>query len=428
MALFLFLIICFFIIILLGIPIYIALSLSTLLSLQFLLGMNLGVITQRICGGIDKFALMSIPFYVFAADIMIAGGLAQRLLDWVRAILKGIRGSTAIATQATCAVFGSLSGSSPATVVAIGSLMYPELMKKGYGKGFSTGLLVSSGAVALLIPPSVTFIIYGSVTGASVGALFLGGIGAGLIYAACIMLYSYYYARKHDVDGSGKLDWQEIGLLTKKAAWSFGVPVIILGGIFTGVFTPTEAAGVSVVYALFVAMVVYRTLSMKDLIDISLRSSITIAQVMILLGTAALFSWLITESYVPQTLIANFINNLPSKYLFLIMVNIIFMILGMFIDGGAAVMMIAPLIFIPAINLGIDPIHLGVILVANVCIGMFSPPFGLNLFVSTSITGESVSDMVPAVIPFFLVTLIALLLITYIPGIALAIPKLSGLL
>lgn len=426
MTLFVFLLIAFIVLIAIGIPIYIALSLSSLLSVQFFMDTNVGVITQRLFGGIDKFALMAVPFYVFASDIMIEGGMAKRLLDWVSGVLRGFRGSTAITTQAACTVFGSLSGSSPATVVAIGSLMYPELIDKGYGKGFATGLLVSSGSVALLIPPSVTFIIYGSVTGASIGALFLGGIAAGLVYSLSIISYSYYYACRNNIAKSEKLTKPELRKLTKDAGWSFGIPVIILGGIFTGVFTPTEAAGVSVIYALVVSMFIYKQLPLNRLFEVCKRSTVTIAQVMILLGTAAVFSWVITESFVPQTLISNFISSLPSKYTFLMMINVIFLILGMFIDGGAAVMMIAPLIYAPAVNLGIDPVHLGVILVANVCIGMFSPPFGLNLFVSSSITGLSISDMVKPVIPFFIVTVIALLLITYIPAISMFIPRLAG--
>lgn len=426
MIIFTFLIISFAILIIIGVPIYATLSLSSLLSVLFFVGTNAGVITQKIFGGIDKFALMAVPFYVFAADIMIEGGMAKRLLDWVNSLLKGFRGSTAIATQIACSVFGSLSGSSPATVVAIGSLMYPELIKNNYDKGFSTGILVSSGAVALLIPPSVTFIIYGSVTGVSVGALFMGGIGAGIIYSLAIIGYSYYYACKRNIKSPDKLNWKEVWHLTKRAGWSFGVPIIVLGGIFMGVFTPTEAAGVSVVYAIFVSMVIYRALPLKRLIATCVKSTITIAQVMILLGAAAVFSWVITESYVPQTIITNVVASLPSKYIFLMIINVIFLIAGMFIDGGAAVMMLAPLIYLPAVNLGIDPVHLGVILVSNVCIGMFSPPFGLNLFVSTSITGESVSDIAPATIPFLVVTLVALIIVTYLPEVSLFLPKLAG--
>ncbi|NLC11126.1 MAG: TRAP transporter large permease [Firmicutes bacterium] len=426
MSLFIFLIVCFIVTIFLAIPIYISLSLSSLLAVLFYTGTNVGAIVQRMFGGIDKFALMAVPYYILAADIMIEGSMAKRLLDWVNSLLRGFRGSHAIATQAACTVFGSLSGSSPATVVAIGKLMYPELVKNKYGKGFTTGLLVSSGSVALLIPPSITFIIYGSVTGVSVGALFMGGIVAGLIYSLAIIGYSYFYACRHDIVGAEKLDWGEVWRLTKEAGWSFGVPVIILGGIFAGVFTPTEAAGVSVIYAMFVSLFIYKEMDLKKLIQVCVKSSISIAQVMILLGAAAVFSWVITESYVPQTLIANVVNVLPSKYVFLIIINVIFLIAGMFIDGGAAVMMLAPLIYLPAVNMGIDPVHLGVILVANVCIGMFSPPFGLNLFVANSITGLSISDMVRPVLPFFIVTLIALIIITYVPGVALFLPRLAG--
>ncbi len=409
-----------------GVPIYIALSFSSILAVFFCGDFPIGIIVQRIFAGIDKFALMSMPFYIFAAYIMTKGGMSRRLLDWVDSFLGGIRGSVALTTQSACMFFGALSGSSPATVSAIGTLMYPELLKNKYEKSFSVGLIASSGAVAILIPPSITLIVFGATTGVSVGALFIGGIGAGLVYGLGILAYSYYYARKHNIPKTGKFDFQNFLHLTKEAAWSLGVPVIILGGIFTGAFTPTEAAGVSVVYVIFITTVVYKELDLRKLYEVCVESSVTIAQVMILLGAASVFGWVLTISYIPQMVASTIAAYVHSKIVMLLILNVLFLIAGMFIDPSAAIMILVPVLFRPCLNFGIHPVHLGVMLVSNLCIGMFTPPFGLNLFVASPITGLSVSKIAPAVIPFFIVCLISLLFITYIPAVSLFLPSLCG--
>ena len=421
-----FLIISLFILLILGLPIYISLSLSSLLSILLFMDVNIGIVAQKMFAGIDKFVLMAVPFYIFAAEIMISGDLAKRLLDWVNSFLRCFRGSHATATQLACTCFGALSGSSPATVIAIGSFMYPELVDKKYGRKFSAGLIASSGSVAILIPPSVTLLIYSAVTQVSVAALFLGGVGAGIVYSLCIIAYCYYYVRQRGNLTVSKIDWQETWQLTKKVSWALGIPVVILGGIFFGVFTPTEAAGVSVVYSLFVTGIIYRKLTMEKLYKACLDSVILIAQIMILLAAASIFGWVVTVSFVPQKIMSIIMVGIHSKYIFLLLINFVFLITGMFMDPGAALMVITPLILSPAIKLGIDPVHLGVLLTANLCIGMFSPPFGLNLFVANSITGLQFSEMVSAIIPFFIVCLIALIIITYLPEVTLLLPRLAG--
>ena len=421
-----FLIISLFIMMGIGIPIFVALSFSSVMATVFFSDFPIGITVQRLLAGIDKFSLMSMPFYIFAANIMEKGGMSRRLLDWVDSILGNFTGSTALTTQGACMFFGALSGSSPATVSAIGALMYPELLKNNYSKSFSVGLISASGAVAILIPPSITMIVFGATTGVSVGGLFIGGIGAGLIYGFSILSYSYYYARKQNIPTLGSFNFNRFLRLTREAAWSLGVPVIILGGIFTGAFTPTEAAGVSVVYVILITAFVYRELDFRKLYEVCVESSVTIAQVMILLAAASLFGWVLTVSFIPQMAASAIASFVHSKIMMLIIINVLFLIAGMFMDGSAAIMILVPVLFKPCLDFGIHPVHLGIILVSNICIGMFTPPFGLNLFVASQVTGLSVSKITPAIIPFFFVCLIALLIITYVPAVSLFLPALAG--
>ena len=410
-----------FIFLILSAPIYVALTASSLITMFIFGDYSLSAVMQRIFGGMDKFALMSLPFYVLAADIMTVGGMSKKIVDFVNVAMGSFRGSLAIVTQGASMFFGALSGSSPATVVAIGSMMYPRLTNEaegGYSKRFAAGLITSSGAVAILIPPSITFIIYGATTGVSIAALFAGGLGAGLVFGGLIMLYSYYYALNHHVVVGQKVTSAELIKVTKDASWSLGVPVIIVGGISAGIFTPTEAAGFSVVYALFVCVFIYKELPLSKLLMAMKTSAVTIGQLMMLLGTAGLFGWVLTVSFFPQILAELLTTTITSKYTMLFIVNIMFLIAGMFVDGGAAIMILAPLIFLPMVKLGVDPVHLGVVLVTNLSIGMFTPPFGLNLFVARSVTGLSLGEIYRSVLPFIVISIIALIIITYIPAVS----------
>ncbi len=410
-----------FIFLFLSAPIYVALTASSLITMFIFGDYSLSAVMQRIFGGMDKFALMSLPFYVLAADIMTVGGMSKKIVDFVNVAMGSFRGSLAIVTQGASMFFGALSGSSPATVVAIGSMMYPRLTNEaegGYSKRFAAGLITSSGAVAILITPSITFIIYGATTGVSIAALFAGGLGAGLVFGGLIMLYSYYYALNHHVVVGQKVTSAELIKVTKDASWSLGVPVIIVGGISAGIFTPTEAAGFSVVYALFVCVFIYKELPLSKLLMAMKTSAVTIGQLMMLLGTAGLFGWVLTVSFFPQILAELLTTTITSKYTMLFIVNIMFLIAGMFVDGGAAIMILAPLIFLPMVKLGVDPVHLGVVLVTNLSIGMFTPPFGLNLFVARSVTGRSLGEIYRSVLPFIVISIIALIIITYIPAVS----------
>jgi C4-dicarboxylate transporter DctM subunit len=409
---------------LLAVPVYTALGFSSLLATGLFSNLNLMVIVQRMLGGIDKFSLMSVPFFILAANVMKNGGIATRILKWAQVFVGHRKGGLALTTELACMFFGAVSGSSPATVVAIGGLMYPALKENGYEEGFSTGLITASGSVALLIPPSISAIIYGAVTGSSVGALFMAGIGAGVLYGIIYLIYCYWYATKHKVPLREKATLKERLSVTREASWALGVPVIIIGGIYAGVFTPTEASGVSAIYAILVSIFIYREMGVKLLIKTCIDSAETTAQVMMLLAAASVFGWILTVGQVPQGLANWLVNSNVTSIMFLMLTNVILIIAGMFIDGSSAIVILAPLLYPLAIKLGVNPIHYGTIMVANAAIGMFTPPFGLNLFVAQPITGNKMITIIKGVMPFVIISILALFVITYLPDISLFIPRL----
>lgn len=405
-------------------PIFVALGLSSFLAVAFFSDIQPMILIQRFFGGIDKFALMSLPFFILAANLMDVGGLSNRILKWAKALVGHVSGGAAMTTQVSSMFFGALSGSSPATVIAIGKIMYPELIRNQYPPSFAAGLLASAGSVALIIPPSITLIIYGAVTGVSVGDLFLAGIGAGLVYGSASLVYIYYYSKKHKLPRDTKASLATLWNTTKDASWALLVPVIILGGIYAGVFTPTEAAGVATVYAMIIGMFVYKELSVKQLYEVCKESAVTTAQILVLVAAASALGWILTVGQVPQTLATGILGNVTTALVFFMLLNFILLVMGMFMEGTAAIIILTPLIFPITATLGIDPVHLGIVMIANLAVGMFTPPFGINIFVASSISKLSMVDMLPGLTRFFIVNLIALLIITYVPQISLFLPNL----
>ncbi|MEK3990250.1 TRAP transporter large permease [Robertmurraya sp. FSL R5-0851] len=415
-------IVLLFAMLLLGVPIYISLILSTFLSLIFFTDIDSMVAVQRIFGGIDKFVLMALPFFILAANAMDVGGLSRRILNFARALVGHLYGGMAMATQTAAMFFGALSGSSPATVIAIGRIMYPELLKQGYPKKFASGLIIQSGAVSLVIPPSITIILYASATNTSVGSLFLAGLGAGVFFGVFLLLYIYLYSRFKKFPRGERSSSREIYKAIKEASWSLAVPLIIIGGISFGIFTPTEAAGVSAIYAIFVGLFVYKEITWKKLFQLSLDSAKTSAQVMILVAAASALGWVLTIGQAPHMLAGFVAETFTSPWTFLIFLNLSLLLIGMFVDSTIALIVIAPLILSSATTLGIDPIHLGIVMVLNLAIGTFTPPFGLNIFVANSITRLKMNEMLPGLMQFFWVTFVALLIITFIPIISMLLP------
>lgn len=407
----------------LNFPIFAVLLLSSLVALALASNVPNEIVIQTLFGSIDKFALMAIPFFIFAASVMDRGGMSRRLIAWVESLFSSLKGGLGITTVASCEVFGCISGSSPATVVAVGGLLFPALVKNGYGRSFSLGLVTASGAIAILIPPSIAMIIFATITNVSVGALFMGGIGAGLAFGVCLGGYVLYHAYRRRITTEGRFRWRVLLERTREASWAIGMPVLILGGIYTGVFTPTEAAGVSAVYAIVVAMFVYREMNLRELMKSAVDSAVLTAEIMIIIAASGIFSWLLTISQAQLALNQALAAYATHPVMILMLINVVLLIAGMFIDPNSAQVILIPLLFPIAMAAGVDPVHLGIIVTINLAIGMYTPPFGLNIFVSGGVFQASYRELVMAVMPFIAVSFVALALITYIPSISLFIPK-----
>ena len=417
--------IALFVLMALGVPLFVCLAGSTLFTFAAFTNMPIIGVAQKMFAGIDKFSLMAIPFFILAANAMERGGMARRIVNLANACVGNLRSGVALTTIVGCLFFGALCGSAPATIVALGGLLYPSLLEKNYDRKFSGGLLCSTASVALLIPPSLTMIVYGAVTGASVGELFIGGFAAGIIFAIPIIIYSIIYARKHDVVVEAKQTRPEQMHALKDAAWALGVPIIIIGGIYMGLFTPTEAAAVSAVYAIFVGLFIYREIKIGDLVAIGTQSAKSTAQIMILMSAAQVLSWILVVGQIPQMLSSLMLSITTNKYGILLMMNIIMLTAGMFVDGSAFILILGPLFLPIAQKVGIDLVSLGIIMVANGCIGMYTPPFGLNLFIGTNVCKSSYSELVKGIWPFIGLSLIALLIITYLPQTYMWLPILA---
>lgn len=418
------LLICLFVFLALGLPIYVSLGLGSFIALDFFSTSNPMMLIQRFFAGIDSFTLMSLPFFILAANLMDTGGLSRRILNVARALVGHVTGGMAMTTQLASMFFGALSGSSPATVMAIGKVMNTELQKSGYNRAFISGLLASSGSVALIIPPSITLIIYAAATGESVGKLFMAGLGAGIVYGLASIVYIYFYSRKQGIPRNPKATGKEVLHAVLDAAWALMIPVIILGGIYTGFCTATEAAGISAVYAAFVGLVIYRELNFRGILKACSDTAKSCGEILVLVAAAQALGWMLLKGQIPQMITGFIADNITSKFLFLLLINIVLLIMGMFMEGVASIIIVAPLIYPAAVALGVDPIHLGTIMISNLAIGMFSPPFGMNIFVASAITKADMIEMMPGIIRFFIVDVIALLLITYVPEISLFLPNL----
>lgn len=365
---------------------------------------------QRMFSGVDKFPLIAIPMFIFSAKLMADGGMAQRIINFSLALVGPLPGGLAMAVVVACMFFGAVSGSSPATVIAIGSVMYPALLQAKYPKNFSLGLITSSSAVSIIIPPSIGLIIYGTVANVSIGSLFIASIIPGLLYGLVFLLYSYYVNRKRS---SGTYSIENIFSSFKGASWAMGVPIIIVGGIYGGVMTPTEAAAVCAAYTFFVARYIYRSLSYYDVLKVAKESGIITAQIMILVACASVLSWILTIERIPASIASWTQLYIHNKYLMLFALSIIFIIAGMFLDPTSVTLIFAPL-FIPILSIyDINPIHFGIIILVNGALGMFTPPFGLNNFVASTVFKEPVVEISKNVIPFIWMGLIVVFMVTF---------------
>jgi C4-dicarboxylate transporter DctM subunit len=381
-------------------------------------------IAQRLLGGVEVVTLLAIPFFIFAADLMARGKMAQQLADLFRSMFGGYRGGIGHSTVAAVMVFGAAAGSAPATVAAMGRLSYPELKRAGFSDRFSLGLIASSAETALLIPPSITFVVYSWLTGTSIAALFAAGLVVGVVLGLAFMLLVAWEARRHGLSGGetggAHLRWRAL----REAVWAIGMQIIILAGIFAGVFTATEAAAVSVAYAILVEVLVLRSLTWRDVFTTAQESAVSTSVIFVLLAVGSLLAYFITLGNV-QGMLTQLIRDWNVGWIgYLLAVNLLFLVAGMFIDANSIMLIFLPTLFPLAAGLGIDPVHFGMVVTLNICIGMITPPFGLDLFVASSTLRRPVEEVVAGVWPFIWVNIAVLLLISYIPTISTALPRL----
>jgi C4-dicarboxylate transporter DctM subunit len=409
---------------LLGFPFFLILLSTAAAALAFFGSVPTTALHQVMYSSIDKFALLAVPFFIFAGDLMGRGGVSRRLVRWVTAMLGGIRGALPFTALGTTAVFSAVSGSTAATVAAVGSLTYDRLREAGYSERFSAGLLVSAAAMDNLIPPSIGFILYGISAETSIVKLFAAGIGPGLVLAGFMGLVIAWYVRRTGEGRGAPFSLAELWAATRDGIWSIAAPVAVLGGIYAGVFSPTEAAGIACVYALIVVGLVYREIGWGEIYRAASRSMYLTAQVFVIVACAGVFSWLLTINGVPQRLVAIVTALDVPPWLILFAINLFLLGVGMVLDTASSILVLTPLLAPVAKAIGVDPVHFGVIVVMNLSIGTFTPPFGINLFVGQAVFKLPLSTIYPGVVPFIFAAIGALLLVTYVPWISLSIPRL----
>jgi C4-dicarboxylate transporter DctM subunit len=410
------------VLLLLGFPIFVLLIATSACVLALFMNVPLTAVHQTLFGSIDKFALLSVPFFLFAGEIMGVGGMSKRIIDWCMSVIGGVRGAQGLTAIGASTVFGAISGSAPATVAAVGRLTYPS-MRQAYGLKFSTGLIANTGAIDILIPPSIAMILYATAAEQSVAHLFVAGILPGLLLAAVNAGYVIYYAHRHRIDDTKPVSFREFWTVTKAGAWSLGAPVVVLGGIYGGVFSPTEAAGIACVYGILITKFVYRELTWTELWNVGVNSMYLTAQILIIVAAAGVFSWILTVHGVPQAAVA-FIKGLSNdSWKVLLILNVFLLVVGCFIDPASAILILTPLLVPICKAFGIDLIHFGIIVTLNLAIGMFHPPFGLNIFVVQALTRAPVSAIYLGVIPFVIMATLVLLIVTYVPWLSLYLTR-----
>jgi C4-dicarboxylate transporter DctM subunit len=406
----------------LGFPIFLILLITSIVAVLTVSNdIPTDAIQTYMFGSLDNFPLLAVPFFVLAGEIMAQGGIARRIINMVMAIVGGIRGSLAVTTVAASELFGAMSHTAVGTVVAMGRMIYPSLKDGGYNERFAVGLIASSGAIAVVIPPSIAMILYAVSAEQSAVQLFTAGILPSLLIGVIDAGFVMIYARLKGVPLGVKAHWETIWKTSKDASWSIGSLAVIFGGIYGGVFTPTEAAGVAVVYSLFVTMVIYREVDLRRCWQILLSSAFLISQILLIVTSAGIYSWLLTTSGIPQQIVASIDALHMSKWELLLSLNVGLLIAGSFLEPPAAILILTPLLLPIVRAVGVNPIHFGIIVAVNLSLGMYTPPFGLNLFSSQAIFNAPLSRIYLGVLPFLVLNFAALLIITYVPEISMVL-------
>lgn len=419
-----FLFVALFVLLFAGVPVAVALGLSSVLAILLFGSESLASIVNKFAGTMQLSTLLAIPFFILAGSLMTTGGVARRMINFAIDAVGHLRGGLAIAGVLACMLFAAVSGSSPATVIAVGSIVITGMVRSGYSQNFAAGVICNAGTLGILIPPSIVMVVYAAATESSVGRLFMAGVIPGILLGLLLMVAIWIAAWKLDLPRQPKVPWRQTLAAGRKALWGLLLIVIILGGIYGGVFTPTEAAAVAAVYALVVALFVYRDLGPADLPRVLLDSGKVTVMLMFIIANAVLFAYVLTSEQIPQQIAAAILDAGLSPWMFLLVLNIILLVAGNFMEPSSIVLILAPIVFPIAMQLGIDPIHLGIIMVVNMEIGMVSPPVGLNLFVTAGITRMSVGQVVQAALPWLGILISFLIIVTYVPGISTFLPNL----
>ncbi len=411
-----------------GMPISISLGLTVLTFLFTMTQVPLESVALKLFTGIEKFEIMAIPFFILAGNFLTHGGVAKRMINFATSMVGHWYGGLGLAGVVACALFAAVSGSSPATVVAIGSILLPAMVKAGFPKKFGAGVISTSGALGILIPPSIVMVMYSVATNTSVGALFMAGVVPGIALALTLGGVTWYRARKYDYPRQPKATWGERWKAFRASVWGLLLIVVVMGGIYTGIFTPTEAAAMSAVYAFICAVFIYRDLGLKDVPKVLLNSANMSAMLLYIITNAVLFSFIMTNENIPQALADWMLGHGLGLITFLLAVNVILLLAGNFMEPSSIVLIFAPILFPVAVKLGIHPVHFGILMVVNMEVGMCHPPVGLNLYVASGITKMGITELTVAVWPWLLSMLCFLMLVTYWPSLSLWLPQQLGML
>ena len=415
--------ISFILILATGASIGVGLALSSAIVLYAIIDMPLIVVVQRMFTSVDSFSFMAVPFFMLAGAFMSAGGVTKRIVDFSMALVGALAGGLALVVAVAGMFFAALSGSSAATTAAIGSAMIDEMEKRGYPRSFAAAVVASGGTVGIVIPPSITMVVYGSIANTSIADLFLGGFAPGILVGLSMCLVSWIIAKKQGYKGEGQFSIMRALRSFRECFWALMMPVIILGGIYGGIFTPTEAAAVAAVYGALVGFFVYKELTFKDIPKTLLSAAYNTTMIMFVVGAANVFGWILTNAQVPHALAQNFTHLTNSPIVFLMLVNVLLLFIGTLINASAAVVILTPILLPVALSMGIDPMFFGVLMVVNLAIGCITPPVGLDLFIVSSITGISIDKVTAKVMPYLLILLVDLVILTYIPSIITFLPN-----
>jgi C4-dicarboxylate transporter DctM subunit len=407
-----------------GMPISIALGLTVLTFLFTLTDVPVQAVALKLFTGIEKFEIMAIPFFILAGNFLTHGGVARRMITFATSMVGHWHGGLALSGVLACALFAAVSGSSPATVVAIGSILLPAMINQGYPKSFGAGVITTSGALGILIPPSIVMVMYSVSTNTSVGKLFVAGVIPGLLLAFFLGLTTWVLARRKDYPRMPRSTWLQRWQAFRESVWGLLLIVVVMGGIYSGIFTPTEAAAMSAVYAFVIAVFVYRDLRLVQIGKVLLDSASMSAMLLYIITNAVLFSFLMTSEGIPQAMAGWILDMGLGQISFLLVVNLLLLLAGNVMEPSSIVLIMAPILFPVAVALGVDPVHFGIIMVVNMEIGMCHPPVGLNLYVASGITKMGITELTVAVLPWLITMLGFLLLITYVPQLSLWLPRL----